>query len=198
MADSNAGLMDMLAGWLPQQRWFPGRGRPLSELAIISDVTLRAGNPALRHLIVEAHLRSGPAGDGPGGPRRAGSRCWLATARAASKPRQCPDRVPGWRGLLRRPARSGAGRRAPGRHRGAADRRPLRFVREPGAAVLFGPGTGQQGARRGAEQHQPGLRRPGDTEGPAPPVSRRQPGPGSGRRPGPAGLGPGGGALRLD
>ena len=64
MSDSNAGLMDVLAGWLPQQRWFPGRGRPLSDIAIISDVTLRAGNPALRHLIVEAHLHGRPAANG--------------------------------------------------------------------------------------------------------------------------------------
>jgi maltokinase len=58
---SPAVLLDMLAGWLPQQRWFPGRGVGLSELAIVSDVGLRAGDPALRHLIVEAALPSGAA-----------------------------------------------------------------------------------------------------------------------------------------
>jgi maltokinase len=57
--DSTARLMDMLAGWLPQQRWFPGRGTALSELAIVSDVTLLAGDPALRHLILETPLRGG-------------------------------------------------------------------------------------------------------------------------------------------
>jgi maltokinase len=51
----------MLARWLPQQRWFPGRGASLSELAIVSDVTLRTGDPALRHLIVETMLHGEPA-----------------------------------------------------------------------------------------------------------------------------------------
>jgi maltokinase len=54
-------LTDMLARWLPQQRWFPGRGISLSELAIVSDVTLRTGDPALRHLIVETVLHGEPA-----------------------------------------------------------------------------------------------------------------------------------------
>ena len=62
MLDRDAGLMDMLAGWLPQQRWFPGRGMALAELTIVSDVTLREGNPALRHLIVEAPLGTGATG----------------------------------------------------------------------------------------------------------------------------------------
>jgi maltokinase len=59
--DSSAALTDMLAGWLPQQRWFPGRGTAVSELTIVSDVMLRAGDPALRHLIVETPLRGGRA-----------------------------------------------------------------------------------------------------------------------------------------
>jgi maltokinase len=54
-------LADMLARWLPQQRWFPGRGTSLAELAIVSDVTLRTGDPALRHLIVETMLHGEPA-----------------------------------------------------------------------------------------------------------------------------------------
>jgi maltokinase len=58
---SPAVLLDMLAGWLPHQRWFPGRGVGLSELSIISDVLLRSGDPALRHLIVEAELPGGTA-----------------------------------------------------------------------------------------------------------------------------------------
>ena len=61
MFDSSSGLTGMLAKWLPRQRWFPGRGTALSELAIVSDVTLRAGNPALRHLVVETPLRGAPA-----------------------------------------------------------------------------------------------------------------------------------------
>jgi maltokinase len=56
-----AGLLASLAAWLPLQRWFPGRGATLTDLAVISDVTLQAGDPALRHLVLETPLRTGPA-----------------------------------------------------------------------------------------------------------------------------------------
>ena len=62
MLDSNAALTSMLAGWLPQQRWFPGRGMALSDLVIVSDVQLRAGDPAMRHLIVQTPLGGGTTG----------------------------------------------------------------------------------------------------------------------------------------
>jgi maltokinase len=54
-------LLDLLAAWLPRQRWFPGRIARLTELALVSDVLLHDGYPALRHLIVEAQLPGGPA-----------------------------------------------------------------------------------------------------------------------------------------
>jgi maltokinase len=54
--------MSMLAEWLPQQRWFPGRGMALSEIVIVSDVLLRNGDPAMRHLIVQAPLGTGATG----------------------------------------------------------------------------------------------------------------------------------------
>jgi maltokinase len=47
-------LSDMLASWLPRQRWFPGSGSSAGELEIISDEVLLDGDPQLRHLIVEA------------------------------------------------------------------------------------------------------------------------------------------------
>jgi trehalose synthase-fused probable maltokinase len=59
--DGTVGLLHMLTQWLPRQRWFPGRGTSLRELSVVSDVTLQAGDPALRHLIVEAALPGGPA-----------------------------------------------------------------------------------------------------------------------------------------
>jgi maltokinase len=137
--DSNAGLMDILAGWLPEQRWFPGRGRPLSELAIISDVTLRGGNPALRHLIVEAHLRSGPTGSGPGGTVAArfqvlvGYRTELPASLRTSligylDGTACYDALHDRE--LADVLLSGI------REQQIAG--PLRFVREPGAPVFFG------------------------------------------------------------
>ena len=57
--DATAALLDLLAGWLPRQRWFPGRDDRPAELGLISDITLQVGYPALRHLIVEVSLRSG-------------------------------------------------------------------------------------------------------------------------------------------
>jgi maltokinase len=59
--DGTIGLLHMLTSWLPRQRWFPGRGTSLAELSVVSDVILRAGDPALRHLIVETQLPGGPA-----------------------------------------------------------------------------------------------------------------------------------------
>ena len=63
MSETLAGyaLRDMLAAWLPSQRWFPGRGATVSELDIVSDVTLLDGEPQLRHLVVEAEHGAGLA-----------------------------------------------------------------------------------------------------------------------------------------
>jgi maltokinase len=63
VSDTLAGhlLGDMLAAWLPRQRWFPGRSQQASELEIISDTTLLSGDPQLRHLIIEAGQAGGRA-----------------------------------------------------------------------------------------------------------------------------------------
>jgi len=60
--DKDVALMRMLAEWLPQQRWFPGRGTALSDIVIVSDVVLLVGDPAMRHLIVQAPLGTGTVG----------------------------------------------------------------------------------------------------------------------------------------
>jgi maltokinase len=50
---------ETLAAWLPGQRWFAGKGTPISGLTIAADTTLVAGDPGLRHLILTVHQGSG-------------------------------------------------------------------------------------------------------------------------------------------
>jgi maltokinase len=51
---SNGSLAELLARWLPAQRWFAGSGAIMRDLAIRSDVQLAQGDPELRHLVVDA------------------------------------------------------------------------------------------------------------------------------------------------
>src|SRR5215468_1297302 len=50
---------EALAGWLPGQRWFAGKGAPIDRLAIVADTVLVDGDPGLRHLIVTVSQASG-------------------------------------------------------------------------------------------------------------------------------------------
>lgn len=43
---------EALIAWLPSQRWFAGKGTPITGLAIVADTVLVAGDPGLRHLIL--------------------------------------------------------------------------------------------------------------------------------------------------
>ncbi len=45
-------LTELLTGWITQQRWFAGKGRPIDDLVVDSDVEL---SPRLRHLIISVH-----------------------------------------------------------------------------------------------------------------------------------------------
>ncbi|MDT0264706.1 maltokinase [Streptomyces sp. DSM 44915] len=64
-------LTGLLTNWLPEQRWFAGKGRPLGELTTVSATELLPCHPAgttpgLLHLIVRAGTgpaRAEPAGD---------------------------------------------------------------------------------------------------------------------------------------
>jgi maltokinase len=88
------GLTEILATWLPRQRWFGGKDGPIDDLTIGTATQLRTGDPALHHLVLDVRqndvtdhyqvllgVRSdlpdrlrhaeitGPGGSGAGGPR---------------------------------------------------------------------------------------------------------------------------------
>jgi maltokinase len=50
---------DTLTAWLPGQRWFAGKGTPITGLAVVEQTTLISGDPGLRHLIVAVTQASG-------------------------------------------------------------------------------------------------------------------------------------------
>ncbi|MET9499968.1 maltokinase [Streptomyces sp. NPDC006552] len=56
-------LGPLLREWLPRQRWFAGKGRPVTDLTLES-VTELQSDAALLHLLVRAHQP--PADEGPG------------------------------------------------------------------------------------------------------------------------------------
>jgi maltokinase len=53
-------LVNLLRSWLPRQRWFAGKGRPLAEITIRRDVVI---SDPLRHLLVEVGYADGGIGD---------------------------------------------------------------------------------------------------------------------------------------
>ena len=53
-------LADLLSAWLPAQRWFAGGGSLVREIEITSDVQLAAGDPELRHLMVDVRVGQEP------------------------------------------------------------------------------------------------------------------------------------------
>ncbi|MFI0242408.1 phosphotransferase [Streptomyces sp. NPDC016845] len=56
-------LDPLLREWLPRQRWFAGKGRPVTELTLDAVTRLRPDN-ALLHLLLRTHQP--PADEGPG------------------------------------------------------------------------------------------------------------------------------------
>ncbi|MEU8890606.1 maltokinase [Streptomyces sp. NPDC048442] len=64
-----ASLAPLLHAWLPRQRWFAGKGRPVTGFALVSATELLplTGSPGLLHLLVRAQQPSASP-QGPGAP----------------------------------------------------------------------------------------------------------------------------------
>ncbi|GAA4240338.1 phosphotransferase [Actinomadura meridiana] len=54
-SDHDHSLVQLLAGWLPKQRWFGGKDGPIDDLTIDTATQLRTGDPVLHHLILDVH-----------------------------------------------------------------------------------------------------------------------------------------------
>ncbi|MDX6201004.1 MAG: maltokinase [Frankiales bacterium] len=52
MIDDHARLAELVTEWLPGQRWFGGKGRPVTSMRIEDDVPLLEGDPALHEILV--------------------------------------------------------------------------------------------------------------------------------------------------
>ncbi|RFU36919.1 aminoglycoside phosphotransferase, partial [Actinomadura logoneensis] len=53
MRPSVPSLLDLLTEWLPAQRWFAGKDRPISEIGIGTATALLPGDPGLHHLVLD-------------------------------------------------------------------------------------------------------------------------------------------------
>jgi maltokinase len=59
MIDDHARLAELVTEWLPGQRWFGGKGRPVTSMRIADDVELLEGDPALHDVLVEIAYADG-------------------------------------------------------------------------------------------------------------------------------------------
>ncbi|MEU8984863.1 phosphotransferase [Streptomyces sp. NPDC048309] len=58
-------LAELLRAWLPRQRWFAGKGRPVTDLTLVSSTELY---PGCLHLLVRTEHLDPPSHGGPGTP----------------------------------------------------------------------------------------------------------------------------------
>jgi maltokinase len=57
-------MEDLLARWMPQQRWFGSKGRPIADVTVLAERELVGGDPGCRHLLVDvAYADRSAAGD---------------------------------------------------------------------------------------------------------------------------------------
>ncbi|MFD0801936.1 aminoglycoside phosphotransferase, partial [Streptomonospora algeriensis] len=50
-------LEELLADWIPRQRWFAGKGAPIETVTVQAEHPLVCGDPGLRVLVVEVGQR---------------------------------------------------------------------------------------------------------------------------------------------
>src|SRR5437764_6962994 len=46
----------LLPDWLPRQRWFGAKGRPIEGVRVLAERELISGDPAMRHVLAEVDL----------------------------------------------------------------------------------------------------------------------------------------------
>lgn len=134
MTNAQGALADLLAAWLPAQRWFAGGQRKAAGPEITSSVVLAGGDPELRHLMVTVTNGSSrisyqvPVGLSARSAPAAGTPAAAAVIGRIGDGRIAYDALgdPQLAGLLLTGIASG---RAESR---------LRFTAEPGAAVRTG------------------------------------------------------------
>jgi maltokinase len=82
------GLPDLLTRWLPLQRWYAGKDRVISSVTVTSSVTLLAGDPELRHMVVRVDSAGGQSSDRQAADRTVDDYQLLVGVRA-----ELPDRL---------------------------------------------------------------------------------------------------------
>lgn len=74
-------LAELLRQWLPRQRWFAGKGHPVTGLSVVSSTELY---PGCLHLLIRTEHLGGSEPEGPGTPRPT-----TATSSCSAHARSC-------------------------------------------------------------------------------------------------------------